>query len=79
LSRCVGKPSLHPLLYARKHEGFVPYTYRELADKQIIPHLGPNKLQKLEPEHVQHWHGTLLGLGLSPRAVGHALGFRASY
>jgi integrase len=26
--------------------------YRELADCQIIPHLGAAKLQKLRPEHV---------------------------
>ena len=46
--------------------------YGELAERQIIPHLGSTKLQKLAPEHVQQWHGTLIGSGLSPRTVGHA-------
>ena len=46
--------------------------YGELAERQIIPHLGAHKLQHLKPEHVQQWHGTLIGEGLSPRTVGHA-------
>jgi integrase len=46
--------------------------YAELAERQIIPHLGASKLQKLAPEHVQQWHGTLIATGLSPRTVGHA-------
>ena len=46
--------------------------YGELAANQIIPHLGGLKLQKLRPEHVQHWHGTLIGEGLSPRTTKHA-------
>jgi integrase len=46
--------------------------YRELADWQIIPHLGATKLQKLMPEHVQQWHGTLIAASLSPRTIGHA-------
>jgi integrase len=29
-------------------------------------------MQRLKPEHVQTWHGTLMGLGLSPRTVRHA-------
>jgi integrase len=46
--------------------------YGQLAAKQIIPHLGAAKLQKLKPEHVQAWHRTLLDSGLSPRTIGHA-------
>ena len=46
--------------------------YGELAEKQIVPHLGALKLQKLRPEHVEQWHGTLLKAGLAPRTVGHA-------
>ena len=46
--------------------------YTELANRQIIPHLGAHKLQKLVPEHVRQWHGTLLKSGLAPRTVGHA-------
>jgi integrase len=46
--------------------------YCELAKRQIVPHLGAHKLQKLVPEHVQTWHGTLIDKGLSPRTVGHA-------
>jgi integrase len=46
--------------------------YGQLAERQIIPHLGAHKLQRLAPEHVQLWHGTLLKEGLSPRTVVHA-------
>ena len=55
--------------------GLSPKTlerYRELAERQIIPHLGATKLQRLKPEHMQQWHGTLLTGGLSARTVGHA-------
>ena len=55
--------------------GLSPKTlerYRELAEHQVIPHLGATKLQKLRPEHVQQWHGTLLAGSLSARTVGHA-------
>jgi hypothetical protein len=31
--------------------------YRQLAERQVIPHLGTTKLPKLKPEHVQAWHG----------------------
>jgi site-specific recombinase XerD len=30
------------------------------------------QLQRLRPEHVQSWHGTLIESGLSPRTVKHA-------
>jgi integrase-like protein len=46
--------------------------YRELAERQVIPHLGALKLQRISPEHVEQWHGTLLKAGLAPRTVGHA-------
>jgi integrase len=46
--------------------------YNELAANQVVPHLGAHKLQKLRPEHVQTWHGTLIASGLSPRTVSHA-------
>ena len=46
--------------------------YRELAKRQIVPHLGGHKLQQLKPEHVQQWHGALIGIGLAPRTIGHA-------
>ena len=52
--------------------------YQQLANQQIVPHLGPILLQKLKPAHVQQWHGTLLkqggnkGRSLSARTVGHA-------
>src|SRR6516162_10695319 len=46
--------------------------YCELAERQIIPHLGPIKLQQLKPETVRQWHSALLGTGLSARTVGHA-------
>jgi len=52
--------------------------YRQLAEQQIIPHLGTHLLQKLRPAHVQEWHSILLQRGgkdgkpLSARTVGHA-------
>jgi integrase len=52
--------------------------YQQLAEQQIIPHLGAIPLQKLKPAHVHTWHGTLLASGgkdgkpLSARTVGHA-------
>jgi integrase len=46
--------------------------YRELAARQIMPHLGMVKLQKLKPEHLETWHAALLKTGLSARTVGHA-------
>jgi integrase len=46
--------------------------YGELIERQIIPHLGAHKIQKLAPEHVQRWHGSLIAEGLSPRTIGHA-------
>jgi integrase len=52
--------------------------YAQLAEQQIIPHLGGLSLQKLRPAHVEDWHALLLRSGgqggrpLSARTVGHA-------
>jgi integrase len=47
--------------------------YRQLAERQIIPHLGALPLQRLRPQHVADWHATLLKSGeLAPRTCGHA-------
>ena len=52
--------------------------YSQLAEQQIIPHLGATLLQKLRPAQIQDWHSTLLqrggkdGKALSARTVGHA-------
>ena len=52
--------------------------YRELAEKQIIPHIGSLPLQKLRPLHIADWHAVLLRSGgkngrpLAARTVGHA-------
>ncbi len=52
--------------------------YRELAEHQIIPHLGTTLLQKLRPAQIAEWHALLLRAGgrngrpLAPRTVGHA-------
>jgi integrase len=52
--------------------------YRELVERQIVPHLGAILLQKLRPSQVHDWHSTLLKAGgtggkpLSARTVGHA-------
>ncbi len=62
-------------------QGLSPKTaerYRQLAEQQIIPYLGPVVLQKLRPAHVQDWHGKIAreggkeGRPLSARTVGHA-------
>jgi integrase len=52
--------------------------YRQLAEQQIIPHLGASLLQKLRPSQIDEWH-TLLRKGggkdgrpLSARTVAHA-------
>jgi hypothetical protein len=34
--------------------------YAQLAEQQIIPHLGGMTLQKLRPAHVADWHAKLL-------------------
>lgn len=61
--------------------GLSPKTlerYRQLAEDQIIPHLGATVLQNLRPAQVHDWHGALLraggktGRALSARTVGHA-------
>jgi integrase len=62
-------------------DGLSPKTaerYRQLAEQQVIPHLGVTALQKLRPAQVEAWHGILLKSGgkdgrpLSARTVGHA-------
>jgi integrase len=61
--------------------GISPKTrerYRQLAEHQIIPHLGATALQKLRPGHLTEWHTELLRAGgadsrsLAARTVGHA-------
>ena len=61
--------------------GLSPKTverYHQLAEQQIIPHLGLIQLQKLKPSQVQAWHGIIMreggrgGRPLSARTVGHA-------
>jgi integrase len=52
--------------------------YRQLAEQQIIPHLGAAPLQRLRPAVVAEWHTRLLASGgiggrpLTARTVGHA-------
>jgi integrase len=45
--------------------------YRELAERQVLPHLGAIKLQRLSLDDVHAWHATLLK-ALAPRTVIHA-------
>ena len=55
--------------------GLSPKTverYRELAERQIVPHLGEIKVQWLTDTEIEDWHGKLLKAGLSPRTVVHA-------
>jgi integrase len=46
--------------------------YRELAERQVIPHLGSVALQKLRAEHVSDWHAKLIASGLAAQTVVHA-------
>lgn len=52
--------------------------YRQLAERQILPHLAGIPLQKLTPARVSAWHGELLRAGrvdggpLAAYTVGHA-------
>jgi integrase len=46
--------------------------YRELSEKQIIPHLGHHKIRILRSVDVQAWFGDLKKDGLSPRTARHA-------
>lgn len=51
--------------------------YTQIAEAQIIPHLGATKMQKLRPAHIEAWHKALLERGskagkpLTTRTVGH--------
>jgi integrase len=62
-------------------DGLSPKTlerYRQLAEQQIVPHLGATAVQKLRPAQIAEWHLALLKAGgaggrpLSTRTVGHA-------
>jgi integrase len=46
--------------------------YRQLAKKQIAPHLGARPLQKLTRLDVEGWHTALRHAGLAARTIGHA-------
>jgi integrase len=63
------------------NKGLSPKTlerYRQLAERQIIPHLGGTPLQKLRAAQIHAWHATLLrtsgrnGKSLATRTVCHA-------
>jgi integrase len=43
--------------------------YRELADRQIYPHLGSEKIRYLTREKIESWHTTLLALGLATATI----------
>jgi integrase len=48
-------------------EGLSPKTlerYRQLAERQIIPHLGAVMLQKLRAKQITSWHTALSATGL---------------
>lgn len=53
--------------------------YRELTEDQILPHLGPKRLQQLRPFDLEQWHSILKTrgrkngkAGLSARTIAHA-------
>ena len=45
--------------------------YRQLAENQIVPHLGNKPLQKMSPLDIEEWH-TALQNGHAARTIGHA-------
>jgi integrase len=64
-----------------RDHGLLPKTlerYKELAELQIIPHIGGTAMQRLKSSQVKTWHNTLLKSGgksgrpLSARTIGHA-------
>jgi integrase len=79
-----GEPALSPKTAAKRvkrHRTLSPKTverYRELAELQIIPHLGAKVMQQLKPHEVEDWHETLMNSGgrygraLSARTINHA-------
>jgi integrase len=60
----------HPALAPKTRE-----RYSQLAEGQIVPHIGSIALQKLRPQQIADWHttllksGSVLGTPLSPRTV----------
>jgi integrase len=46
--------------------------YRQLADHQIIQHLGARRLQQVKAIDIEVWHNALIASGLSTRTIGHA-------
>jgi len=46
--------------------------YRQLAQHQIIPHLGSIVLQKLKRPQLKAWHSSLLKSGLHPQTIANA-------
>jgi integrase len=65
---------LHSWLWDAPH-GLAPKTverYRQLAEQQVIPHLGRVEMQKLRPAHIKKWHTDLIATGIANRTVGHA-------
>jgi integrase len=46
--------------------------YRQLAENQIAPHLGPKPLQKMLRLDIEAWHTVLRNGGLAARTIGHA-------
>ena len=43
--------------------------YHELAERQIYPHLGSEKIRYLTREQIEAWHATILAKGLAPATV----------
>jgi integrase len=46
--------------------------YRQLADNQIVPHIGIKSVQRLTRLDVEAWHTVLRNAGLAARTIGHA-------
>lgn len=46
--------------------------YRQLAENQLVPHIGAKLIQKLTRLDVEAWHTALRNGGLAARTIGHA-------
>lgn len=46
--------------------------YRQLAENQIVPHIGTRPLQKLSRLDIERWHTAVRNAGFTARTVGHA-------
>jgi hypothetical protein len=47
-------------------------AFKQLAENQIVPHIGAKLMQKVARLDLEAWHTTLRNGGLAARTIGHA-------